>query len=61
MLKTLPIYNYLGFYYSGVDKEKAKEYFNKTLSIDPSNAYAADNLKLLSAPPAQPKKAPIKK
>ncbi|NQX32840.1 tetratricopeptide repeat protein [Pedobacter boryungensis] len=54
-------YNYLGFYYSGVDKEKAKEYFNKTLSIDPANAYAADNLKLLNAPAAQPKKAPIKK
>jgi tetratricopeptide (TPR) repeat protein len=54
-------YNYLGFYYSGVDKEKAKEYFNKTLAIDPANAYAADNLKILSAPPAQPKKAPIKK
>jgi tetratricopeptide (TPR) repeat protein len=54
-------YNYLGFYYSGIDKEKAKEYFNKTLAIDPANAYAADNLKILSAPPAQPKKAPIKK
>ncbi|MBB2146006.1 hypothetical protein GM921_10940 [Pedobacter sp. LMG 31464] len=54
-------YNYLGFYYSGVDKEKAKEYFNKTLAIDPANTYAADNLKILNTPAAQPKKAPIKK
>ena len=42
------------------DKEKAKEYFGKTLAIDPANAYAADNLKVLNAP-APAKKAPIKK
>lgn len=57
-------YNYLGFFYSGSDKEKAKDYFSKTLAIDPQNAYATDGLKSLSAPPApatQPKKAPIKK
>jgi tetratricopeptide (TPR) repeat protein len=54
-------YNYLGFFISGTDKEKAKEYFGKTLAIDPQNAYAADNLKALNAPPVPPKKAPIKK
>ncbi len=54
-------YNYLGFFVSGTDKEKAKEYFGKTLAIDPANTYAADNLKQLSAPPAPAKKAPIKK
>ncbi|KQC01432.1 hypothetical protein [Pedobacter sp. Hv1] len=53
-------YNYLGFIASGTDKEKAKEYFNKALAIDPQNAYAADNLKVLNAPPAPAKKAPIK-
>ncbi|MES2417371.1 MAG: tetratricopeptide repeat protein [Bacteroidota bacterium] len=54
-------YNYLGFLISGTDKEKAKEYFNKALAIDPQNAYAGDNLKALNAPPAPVKKAPIKK
>ncbi len=53
-------YNYLGFIASGTDKEKAKEYFNKALAIDPQNAYASDNLKVLNAPPAPAKKAPIK-
>lgn len=51
-------YNYLGYVLSGTDKEKAKEYFNKTLALDPTNAYALDNLKAFNAPPA--KKAPIK-
>lgn len=54
-------YNYLGYIASSTDKEKAKEYFNKTLAIDPQNAYAADNLKALTAPTAPVKKAPIKK
>jgi len=53
-------YNYMGYIASGTDKEKAKEYFGKTLAIDPANAYAADNLKVLNAP-APAKKAPIKK
>lgn len=54
-------YNWLGAFYSGSDKEKAKEYFNKTLALDAQNAYATESLKALTAPPAQPKKAPIKK
>ena len=53
-------YNYLGFIISGTDKEKAKEYFNKALAIEPQNAYALDNLKALSAPATPAKKAPIK-
>lgn len=53
-------YNYLGFIISGTDKEKAKEYFNKALAIEPQNAYALDNLKALSAPATSAKKAPIK-
>jgi tetratricopeptide (TPR) repeat protein len=53
-------YNYLGFIISGTDKEKAKEYFNKALAIEPQNAYALDNLKALNAPATPAKKAPIK-
>lgn len=41
-------YNYLGAVYANTDKEKAKEYFNKTLALDPSNALATDNLKFLA-------------
>jgi len=54
-------YNNLGAYAAVNDKEKAKEYFTKALAIDPANATASDNLKLLTAPPAPAKKAPIKK
>ncbi len=56
-------YNYLGSYYSASDKEKAIEYLNKTLALDPQNAYATQSLKILNgaSQPAPPKKAPIKK
>ena len=57
-------YNYLGSYYSVSDKEKAIGYLNKTLGLDPQNAYATQSLKILNGAPAQPappKKAPIKK
>lgn len=54
-------YNNLGVYAATTDKEKAKEYFTKALAIDPSNVTASDNLKVLTAPPAPAKKAPIKK
>jgi len=54
-------YNYLGAFNANTDKEKAKEYLNKTLALDPANAYATETLKQLSAPPAPAKKAPIKK
>ncbi|WEK19567.1 MAG: hypothetical protein P0Y49_00165 [Candidatus Pedobacter colombiensis] len=51
-------YVYVGSYYSLTDKEKAKEYLNKALAIDPQNAGAQDRLKQLTAPAA---KAPVKK
>ncbi|RZL62308.1 MAG: hypothetical protein EOO93_09385 [Pedobacter sp.] len=54
-------YNYLGASVSGTDKEKAKEYLNKTLALDPQNAYATETLKSLNAPATPAKKAPIKK
>lgn len=53
-------YNYLGAVFATTDKEKAKEYFNKTLAIDPTNALATDNLKFLAGGGAA-KKAPTKK
>lgn len=53
-------YNWLGSFYSINDKEKSKEYLNKTLALDPQNAYAIESLKILNAPPAPAKKTPIK-
>ncbi len=53
-------YNWLGAFAAATDKDKAKEYFTKTLAIDPANAIATDNLKFLNAPAAPAKKAPIK-
>ncbi len=53
-------YNYLGASAANTDKEKAKEYFNKTLAIDPNNAYATESIKILFPAPSPAKKAPIK-
>ena len=56
-------YNNLGSLTIATDKEKAKEYFNKTLALDPANANAKDNLNYLNgpvAPVAPAKKTPIK-
>lgn len=33
--------------YANSDKAKAKEYFNKTLALDPANKYALDSVKIL--------------
>jgi hypothetical protein len=33
--------------YVNFDKVKAREYFNKTLAIDPTNAYATQSLKAI--------------
>jgi len=49
-------YNWFGSYYSSSDKEKAKEYLNKTLALDPQNAYATSSLKILNTPSPSPKK-----
>jgi len=59
--QLIEAYNYLGAVASATDKEKAKEYFNKVLAIDPQNALALDNLKFLTAPATPVKKTPIKK
>lgn len=52
-------YNNLAAFYSATDKDKAIEFLNKTLTIDPQNAYATETLKILTQP-TPPKKAPIK-
>lgn len=59
--QVMEAYNYLGAVAAVTDKEKAKEYFNKVLAIDPQNALALDNLKFLTAPATPVKKTPIKK
>ena len=46
-LKIIESYNNIGANYANTDKVKAKEYFNKTLIIDPTNTYATESLKTL--------------
>ncbi|MBY0245295.1 MAG: hypothetical protein K2Q03_07580 [Sphingobacteriaceae bacterium] len=58
-------YDSLGYFYMDTDKEKAKDYFNKSLAINPVNDFATKNLQFLNGPvapaaPSAPKK-PIKK
>ena len=45
--KLIEANNNIAVIYSKTDKTKAKEYLNKTLSIDPANQYALDALKSL--------------
>jgi cytochrome c-type biogenesis protein CcmH/NrfG len=45
--KFIEAYNNMGASYANTDKIKAKEYFTKTLALDPANTYAAESLKLL--------------
>jgi tetratricopeptide (TPR) repeat protein len=45
--KLVESYNTSAASYANTDKVKAKEYFNKTLAIDPANQYALDSLKAL--------------
>jgi tetratricopeptide (TPR) repeat protein len=45
--KIIESYNTSAASYANTDKVKAKEYFNKTLAIDPTNQYALDSLKTL--------------
>ncbi|PZX94651.1 hypothetical protein DOS84_03595 [Flavobacterium aquariorum] len=45
--KLVEAYNNLGIIYADTDKVKAKDNFGKTLSIDPSNQNAIEQLKLL--------------
>jgi hypothetical protein len=45
--KFIESYNAIGAAYANTDKVKAKEYFGKTLALDPLNDYATQSLKLL--------------
>lgn len=45
--KVTESYNSIAAFYANTDKVKAKEFFNKTLALDPTNTYALDSLKLL--------------
>ncbi len=45
--KVTESYNSIAAFYANTDKAKAKEYFGKTLALDPTNTYALDSLKIL--------------
>ena len=45
--KFTEAYNNMAAFYANTDKAKAKELFNKTLALDPTNGYATESLKLL--------------
>ncbi|WP_281227824.1 tetratricopeptide repeat protein [Flavobacterium aquiphilum] len=45
--KIIESYNTSAASYANTDKAKAKEYFNKTLAIDPTNEYALNSIKAL--------------
>ncbi len=45
--KIIESYNTIAASYANTDKVKAKEYFAKTLALDPANNYAIESLKLL--------------
>ncbi|HSN47369.1 MAG TPA: tetratricopeptide repeat protein [Flavobacterium sp.] len=48
MKKVIESYNTIAASYANTDKVKAKEYFAKTLALDPANNYATESLKLLN-------------
>ena len=45
--KIVEAYNSIGASYANTDKVKAVEYFNKSLTLDPANTYAAQSVKAL--------------
>ncbi len=45
--KFIEAYNNIGAVYANSDKNKAIEYFNKSLALDPANEYALSSIKLL--------------
>lgn len=45
--KIMEAYNEIGASYANSDTMKAREYFNKTLALDPTNQYATESLKSL--------------
>ena len=42
--KLIESYNNIAASYANTDKAKAIEYFNKTLALDPTNAYAMQSI-----------------
>ncbi len=46
--KFIESYNNIAASYANSDVTKAQEYFNKTLALDPTNAYATESLKSLT-------------
>jgi len=62
--KVTESYNSIAAHFANTDKVKAKEFFNKTLALDPTNNYALESLKVLKwgAEPIIPEiKAPTTK
>ncbi|GEM54661.1 hypothetical protein B0A58_11020 [Flavobacterium branchiophilum NBRC 15030 = ATCC 35035] len=45
--KVVEAYNHIGAFYANTDKAKAKEFFGKSIAIDPANTYANDSMKQL--------------
>ena len=45
--KFIESYNNMAAHFANSDKVKAKELLNKTLALDPTNAYALESLKIL--------------
>ena len=45
--KVIECYNNVGAHFANTDKVKAKDFFNKTLALDPTNQYALEAMKLL--------------
>ncbi len=45
--KITESYNAIAAYYANSDRAKAKEYFNKTLALEPTDSYAIESLKIL--------------
>jgi hypothetical protein len=67
-LKYLSYITYNAYVAAGKDKEKSAqakaqiiEILNKILTVDPTNGYAIDNLKILTAPPKKPAAGAVKK
>ena len=48
--KLAEAYDQLGAFYSATDKEKAKEYFTKSIAANPAGTFAPAKLKELTAP-----------
>lgn len=45
--KMIEAYNNIAAHWANTDKNKAVEYFNKTLALDPANDYATKSIKVL--------------